>query len=95
MSWMNDSNIDDTSVIYIDGTIEELVPGFNDIMARMAELYIENYLDPDYLDGLDDNESILIDYTALSEEEMHELTMCAITSLELDANDNWSGLYLS
>lgn len=86
MSYTNDY-IEDNNAIYIDGTENELVPGLNDMMARMAELYIENYMDPDYLDELEDNETIVIDYTALSEEEMHELVMCAIKSLALE-DDN-------
>ena len=87
MNYINDNKAEDSNNIYIDGTCEELIPGLNDMMARMAELYIENYMDPDYLDGLDNNETIVIDYTALSEEEMHELVMCALTSLELDSDD--------
>lgn len=82
-------------MIFIDGTQEELIPGLNDIMARMAELFIDTYMDLDYLDGLDANEPILIDYTTISEEEMHELTIFAIKSLELDANESCSGLLLA
>lgn len=93
MNYIND-NIDDSNVIYIDGTQEEFIPGLNDIMARMAELYIDNYLDPDYLDEFDDNENIIIDYTALSEEEMHELVMCAITSLALEDDTMKSEVFL-
>ena len=93
MSYTNDY-IEDNNVIYIDGTENELVPGLNDMMARMAELYIDNYMDPDYLDGLDDNETIIIDYTTLSEEEMHELVMCAITSLALEDDDEKSKVLL-
>ena len=93
MSYTNDY-IEDNNVIYIDGTENELVPGLNDMMARMAELYIDNYMDPDYLDGLDDNETIIIDYTTLSEEEMHELVMCAITSLALEDGSKKSEVLL-
>ena len=93
MSYTNDY-IEDNNVIYIDGTENELVPGLNDMMARMAELYIENYMDPDYLDELEDNENIVIDYTALSEEEMHELVMCAITSLALEDDTMKSEVFL-
>lgn len=93
MSYTNDY-IEDNNVIYIDGTENELVPGLNDMMARMAELYIENYMDPDYLDELEDNETIVIDYTALSEEEMHELVMCAIKSLALEDDNTKSEVLL-
>lgn len=93
MNYIND-NIDDSNVIYIDGTQEELVPGLNEMMARLAELYIDNYMDSDYLDELEDNETIVIDYTALSEEEMHELVMCAITSLALEDDTMKSEVFL-
>ena len=93
MSYTNDY-IEDNNVIYIDGTENELVPGLNDMMARMAELYIQNYMDPDYLDELEDNETIVFDYTALSEEEMHELVMCAITSLALEDDNTKSEVLL-
>ena len=93
MSYTNDY-IEDNNVIYIDGTENELVPGLNDMMARMAELYIQNYMDPDYLDELEDNETIVIDYTALSEEEMHELVMCAIKSLALEDDNTKSEVLL-
>ena len=53
MSYTNDY-IEDNNILYIDGTENELVPGLNDMMAKMAELYIENYMDPDYLDELED-----------------------------------------
>lgn len=94
MNYINDNIVEDSNIIYIDGTQEELVPGMNDMMAKMAELYIDNYLDPDYLAGLDDNETIVIDYTALSEEEMHELVMCAITSLKLEDDNKKSEVLL-
>ena len=93
MSYTNDYT-EDNNVIYIDGTENELVPGLNDMMAKMAELYIENYMDPDYLDELEDNETIVIDYTALSEEEMHELVMCAIKSLALEDDNTKSEVLL-
>ena len=94
MNYSYENSIEDSNVIYIDGTQEELIPGLNDIMARIAELYIDNYMDPDYLDELDDNEIIVIDYTALSEEEMHELVMCAITSLALEGGNKKSEVLL-
>lgn len=94
MNYSYENSIEDSNVIYIDGTQEELIPGLNDIMARIAELYIDNYMDPDYLDELDDNEIIVIDYTALSEEEMHELVMCAITSLKLEEDNKKSEVFL-
>ena len=93
MSYTNDY-IEDNNVIYIDGTENELVTGLNDMMARMAELYIQSYMDPDYLDELEDNETIVIDYTALSEEEMHELVMCAIKSLALEDDNTKSEVLL-
>ena len=93
MSYTNDY-IEDNNILYIDGTENELVPGLNDMMAKMAELYIENYMDPDYLDELEDNETIVIDYTALSEEEMHELVMCAIKSLALEDDNTKSEVLL-
>lgn len=86
--------IEDNNIIYVDGTENEPVPGLNDLMARMAELYIDNYMNPDYLDELEDNETIVIDYTALSEEEMHELVMCAITSLALEDDNTKSEVLL-
>ena len=94
MSYTNDY-IEDNNVIYIDGTENELVPGLNDMMARMAELYIDNYMDPDYLDSIPADETIIIDYTILSDEEMRELIKCAAMSLELDSDDNRSKLLLS
>ena len=94
MNYINDY-IDDREVIYIDGTENELTPGLNDMMARMAELYIENYMDPDYLDSIPADETIIIDYTALSEEEIKELVKCATISLILEANDNRSEILLS
>lgn len=87
MSYMNDYYAEDNSIIYIDGREEELVPGLNALMARMAELYIDNYMDPEYLEGLEEDETILIDYTALTEKEMSELVKCAIISMELEEAD--------
>lgn len=95
MSYNNDLYVEDSNIIYIDGTQEELIPGLNAMMARMAELYIENYIDQDNLDGLDNNETIIIDYTALSEEEMCELVACAVTSLEIESDYRESELLLS
>lgn len=94
MSCINDYT-EENSVIYIDGTENEPVPGFNEIMARMAELYIDNYLDPNYLDSIPSDETIIVDYTTLSEEEMSELFKCAVTSMELEANDNSTCMLLS
>lgn len=87
MSYMNDYYAEDNNIIYIDGREEELVPGLNALMARMAELYIDNYMDPEYLEGLEEDETILIDYTALTEKEMSELVKCAIKSMELEEAD--------
>lgn len=94
MSYINDYT-EENSVIYIDGTENEPVPGFNELMARIAELYIDNYLDPDYLDSIPSDETIIIDYTTLSEEEKEELFMCAVASMELESDDNSSSLLLS
>ena len=94
MSYINDYT-EESNVIYIDGNENELIPGLNDMMARMAEMYIENYMDPEYLDNIPADETILIDYTALSEIEMEELIKCAAISLELEANDDRSELLLS
>ena len=94
MDYINDYT-EENSVIYIDGTENEPVPGFNEIMARMAELYINNYLDQDCLDSIPSDETILIDYTILSEEEMRELFKCAVTSIELDAVGNSACMLLS
>ena len=52
-------------------------------------------MDPDYLDALGEDETIIIDYTALSDEEMQELVMCAITSLEMESAEGESELLLS
>lgn len=94
MSYINDYT-EENSVIYIDGTENEPVPGFNELMARIAELYIDNYLDQDYLDSIPFDETIIIDYTTLSEEEKKELFMCAVASMELESDDNSSSLLLS
>lgn len=94
MSYINDYT-EENNVIYIDGNENELIPGLNDMMARMAELYIENYMDPDYLESIPEDETIIIDYTALSEIEMKELIKCAAVSLELESNDNRSEMLLS
>ena len=94
MDYINDYT-SENSVIYIDGTENEPVPGLNEIMARMAELYIDYYLDPDYLDSIPSDETIIIDYTTLSEEEMRELFKCAVTSTELEADDNSTCMLLS
>ena len=94
MSNINDYT-EESNIIYIDGNENELIPGLNDMMARMAELYIENYSDSDYLEGIPADEPILIDYTILSEEEMKELIKCAAVSLELESDDNRSELFLS
>ena len=95
MSYSNDFYVEDSNIIHIDGTQEELIPGLNAVMARMAELYIENYMDPDYLDGLDDEEAIMIDYTVLSEEEVSELIKCAAISIELETDNSELDLLLS
>ena len=95
MSDVNGYYVEENNIIYIDGRKEELFPGLNTLMARMAELYIENYLEPDYLDSIPSDETILIDYTTLSEEEMRELFKCAVTSMELEADDNSTCVLLS
>ena len=94
MDYINDYT-EENSVIYIDGTENEPVPGFNELMARIAELYIDNYLDPDYLDSIPSDETIIIDYTTLSEEEKEELFMCAVASMEHESDDNSDSLLLS
>lgn len=95
MSYMNDNCTEENSVIYIDGREEELIPGLNALMTRMAELYIDNYMDHEYLEELEEDETILIDYTALSEKEMSELVHCAIKSMELEETDRDLSLLLS
>ena len=95
MSYMNDHCAEENTVIHIDGREEELVPGLNALMARMAVLYVENYMDPEYLEELEDDETILIDYTALSEKEMSELVKCAIKSMKFEESDRDLELLLS
>ena len=88
MSDVNGYYVEENNIIYIDGRKEELFPGLNTLMARMAELYIDNYMDPEYLERLDGDETIVIDYTALSEKEMSELVKCAIKSMELEEDSD-------
>ena len=94
MSYTNDFT-DKSKDIYIDGSENELIPGLNDMMARMADLYIKNYIDQDYLESIPADEPILIDYTTLSDEDMKELIKCAAISLELESDDNRPELLLS
>ena len=93
MDFINDNYTDD-EVIYIDGTEEELIPGLNDLMARVFELYVENYMEEGYLDHADENEVISVDLTSLSNDEMSELVKMAATSLALE-DDNGSDILLS
>ena len=95
MSYINDHCMEENNVIYIDGRKEELFPGLNTLMARMAELYIENYMDPEYIERLDGDETIVIDYTALSEKEMSELVKCAIKSMKFEESDRDLEILLS
>ena len=88
MSDVNGYYVEENNIIYINGRKEELFPGLNTLMARMAELYIDNYMDPEYLERLDGDETIVIDYTALSEKEMSELVKCAIKSMELEEDSD-------
>lgn len=94
MDYIKDYYTDD-EVIYIDGTEEELIPGLNDLMARVFELYVENYMKDGYLDNADENEVIRVDLTSLSHNEMSELVKCAAKSLEMENADNNSNLLLS
>ena len=52
-------------------------------------------MDHEYLEELEEDETILIDYTALSEKEMSELVHCAIKSMELEETDRDLSLLLS
>ena len=94
MSYINDFT-EESNVIYINGNEEELIPGLNDMMARAAELYIDNYMDTDYLDNIPDDEMIVLDFTTLSDEEMKELIKCAALSLELESDGSRSEQLLS
>lgn len=94
MAFINDYYTDD-DVLYIDGTEEELIPGLNDLMARVFELYVENYMEEGYLDHADENEVISVDLTSLSHDEMSELVKCAAKSLEMETADNNTNLLLS
>jgi hypothetical protein len=94
MSYNNDY-AEESNIICIDGNENELIPGLNDMMTRMADLFIENYIDPDYLESIPVDEPILIDYTTLSDEEMKELIKCAAVSLTLESDNNRSELLLS
>ena len=85
MIYNKDFFTEEDNVIYIDGTADELFPGLNDIMRRLSELYIDNYMDLDYPDSLGENEPIMINFTKLSGEEMSELISCALTSIELES----------
>ena len=95
MSYMNDYCTEENEIIYIDGREEELIPGLNDIMRKMMEIYIDNYMDPDFYDGLEDNETITIDLTALSEEEMRELIDCTLAGMKLEIDESRSDMLLS
>lgn len=88
MDYINDIDMNESNIIHIDGNEEELMPGLNTLMARVMELYVENYMDPEYIDQFEENEVITIDFTTLSEDEMSELVKCAVTSLELEADGN-------
>lgn len=94
MAFINDNYTDD-EVLYIDGTEEELIPGLNDLMAQVFELYVENYMEEGYLDHADENEVISVDLTSLSHDEMSELVKCAAISLEMETADNNTNLLLS
>ncbi len=45
--------------------------------------------------SVEDNETITIDFTTLSEEEMRDLIDCSLTSMKLEIDDNGSGVLLS
>ena len=73
---------DEYSVIYIDGNDYD-IPGLNELLCAEAELIMENeeYADAYYEDG----ESILIDCTALSSEQLRELRASALAMVNLEA----------
>lgn len=91
----NDFNIEEDEVIYINGNEEELVPGLNDFMRTIFELYMEEYMEPGYLDLLDENEPITIDLTKLSDREMKALINCAVICMELEDQDPAQEAFLS
>lgn len=95
MDYINDYDMNENNIIHIDGNEEELMPGLNALMARVMELYVENYMDPEYIDQFEEHEVITIDFSSLSEDEMSELIKCAVTSLELEVDSSGNEIILS
>lgn len=65
--------------IFIDGSDDPF--GINDIMCKMDEILAERY---GLFDDCAEDKPIILDYTQLSEDEMHELIKEAAACVELE-----------
>ena len=70
---------DQATFIFIDGTDDPF--GINDIMFKMDEILAERC---GLFDDLDESTLVVIDYTKLSKDEIHDLVWEAATAVELE-----------
>ena len=70
---------DQATFIFIDGTDDPF--GINDIMFKMDEILAERC---GLFDDLDESTPVVIDYTKLSKDEIHDLVWEAATAVELE-----------
>ena len=70
---------DQATFIFIDGTDDPF--GINDIMFKMDEILAERY---GLFDDLDESKPVIIDYTKLSKDEIHDLVWEAAACVELE-----------
>ena len=68
---------DQASFIFIDGTDDTF--GINDILFRMDDILAERY---GLIDDCNENKPVIIDYTKLSESEIHDLVWEAAACVE-------------
>ena len=70
---------DQATFIFIDGTDDPF--GINDIMFKMDEILAERC---GLFDDLDESTPVVIDYTKLSKDEIHDLVWEAAAAVELE-----------
>ena len=70
---------DQATFIFIDGTDDPF--GINDIMFKMDEILAERC---GLFEDLDESTPVVIDYTKLSKDEIHDLVWEAATAVELE-----------
>lgn len=70
---------EEPAFIFIDGNDDPF--GINDVMLKMMELMDEKY---DIFSGEDSDEPIIVDYTAIPDDELHEIIRKASLCVEFE-----------